>query len=159
MAEVNLLVVPEAHVAAVGADSGGGVGHEGGHLLHVFGVHLVVVGADGEGADLDLVQAVPALPVLEVTGDDKLALALHLVVDLLVGEAEGPGEGLRPRLDAADHLGIEILHHDLVVLGIVVVLLGFEDIEAREGCGRELLLDAGGALEVGPCAGGHVRND
>src|SRR5579859_6805188 len=29
VAEVDLLVVPEAHVAAVGADGGGGVGHEG----------------------------------------------------------------------------------------------------------------------------------
>src|SRR5271154_7234045 len=78
VAEVDLLVVPEAHVAAVGADGGGGVGHQGGHLLHVLGIHLIVLGADGEGADLDLVQAVPALPVLEVAGDQELALALHL---------------------------------------------------------------------------------
>ena len=105
-------------MAAVGADGGGGVGHEGGHLLHVFSVHLVVVGADGEGADLDLVQAVPAFPVLEVAGDDKLALALHLVIDLLVHTAEGANEGLGPGLGAAEHLGIEILHHDVVVRGL-----------------------------------------
>ncbi len=40
--EVDLLVLPEAHMAAVGADGGGGVGHEGGHLLHVLRVHLFV---------------------------------------------------------------------------------------------------------------------
>jgi hypothetical protein len=38
---VDLLVVPEAHVAARWADGGYGVGHEGGHLLHVLGVHML----------------------------------------------------------------------------------------------------------------------
>ena len=79
--EVDILVVPEAHMAAVWANGGGGIWHHGGHLLHVLGVHLVVVGSNGKGADLDLVEAVPALPALHVAGDDELALTLHLVVD------------------------------------------------------------------------------
>ena len=56
-------------MAAVGAVEVGGVLHELGHLLHVFRVHLVVLGADGEGLDLDLVETVPTLPVFEIAGD------------------------------------------------------------------------------------------
>ena len=83
MPEVDILVVPEAHMAAIWANGGGGIGHQGGHFLHVLGVHLVVASADGEGFGLDLVQAIPAFPVFEVAGDEELALALHLVVDLV----------------------------------------------------------------------------
>ena len=63
-------------------------------------------------------------------------------------------------MGAADHLGIEILHHDLLVSGIVVVLLGFKSIELRDLFGGEqVLLEGGGALEVGLGSGGHIGDD
>jgi hypothetical protein len=73
---------------------------------------------------------------------------------------EGADERLGPRMGAADHLGIEILHHDLLVSGIVVLLPGFKGIELRDLFGGEqVLLEGGGALEIGLGSGGHIGDD
>jgi len=48
---------------------------------------------------------------------------------------------------AAKHPGIQILHHDPFVLGGIIVLPGFEPVEAAERLGRQLALDEVGALQ------------
>ena len=105
-------------------------------------------------------EAAPAFPVFEVAGDLKLTFALHLVIDFEVGEAEGTRDGLGPGLDAADHFGIEVFHHDAFVLGVVVVLFGFERVESGEFLRREKrVLEGDAALDSGLDAGCHVGDD
>ena len=126
-------------------------------LTHVGGVHLVILRTDGERFHLDLVEAIPTLPVFKVTGHLELALALHLVVDLVIREAKRAGHGLGPRLQATDHLRIQILHHDACISRIVVALRRLQRIELRQRLGREeLRFQCSRSFEVGLRACRHV---
>ncbi len=72
--KIRGLIVPHAEVAPMRTEGVPRIGHEGRHLLQVCRVHFVVLRADGERFHLDLVQAIPTLPVFKVARDKEFAL-------------------------------------------------------------------------------------
>lgn len=48
-----LLVIPHAQVAAVGTVQETSLLYLGGHPLHMFGIHRIVLGADRQRGDID----------------------------------------------------------------------------------------------------------
>ena len=119
---VDGLIVPEGHVTAVGADGRGRIRHQRRHFTHVGRIHLVVIRTNGERLHLNFMQAIPSLPVFEIARHLELALTLHLVVNLLVAEAERTGHRLGPGLQTTDHLRRQSLHDTACICRIFVLL-------------------------------------
>lgn len=157
--EVDGLVVPHREVATVGADQGLAVGQELRHAGEVGWVHGVVGGADGEGGNGNAMEVVPALPVAEVSCDDELTFALHLVVNVERGIAEGAGDWFGPRVCPTDALGIELLHHDALVFGIVIIAGRFEAIQFCTGFLCQKAFEVVETGEVGVDSGRHVGDN
>ncbi len=61
-------------------------------------------------------QAVPDIPVAEITDDIEFVRPLHGVVDLLVDRAHRALYRLRPRLQPAQMAVVDFLQQDLLIL-------------------------------------------
>src|SRR5262245_56639930 len=106
--EVLLLVIVHRKVTTVFADHHLGPRDQVPHALDVFDRHGVVSADQQERWRRDAMQVSPTIPVLEVTRYRELARALHGVINLSVHGQERSHRRLRPRVEAADVLRVEI---------------------------------------------------
>ncbi|MBV6440793.1 MAG: hypothetical protein EPGJADBJ_02466 [Saprospiraceae bacterium] len=123
------LVVPHAHVAAVGTEQKTAFLYLGRDPLHMLRIHRIVCGANGQGRHADVGEVSGAIPFFQFSGNTEFARALHGYVNGLVDVVEAAIHRVWPIFEAADMFFVKIRLQQFHVAGIGKIIFRFDRLD------------------------------